>query len=184
MPIGSLRLKRALVAGDHRLELLDWKSEALPHLKAAGCFTEIIQHRTRLFVPPSRAVEILGETMGNTDVPRLRENIQGVVGNIDRVTDILARMRANAGSGRNIYVNLKSFGSEAEAKSYLSQTSRHLNSAQSAQKVVMVKQNNHIVKNMVLILIYGLITDHCILLLTLIINANNTYIQHMFRTWM
>jgi hypothetical protein len=64
MPIGSLRLKRALVAGDQRLELLDWKSDALPHLKAAGCFTEIIQHRTRLFVPPSRAVEILGEIAG------------------------------------------------------------------------------------------------------------------------
>ncbi|TAJ72596.1 MAG: hypothetical protein EPO45_19820 [Sphingobium sp.] len=46
------------------LELLDWKPEALPHLKAAGCFTEIIQHRTRLFVPPSRAVEILGEIAG------------------------------------------------------------------------------------------------------------------------
>ena len=59
MPIGALRLKRALVAGDQRLELLDWKPEALPHLKAAGCFTEIIQHRTRLFVPPSRALEIL-----------------------------------------------------------------------------------------------------------------------------
>jgi hypothetical protein len=64
MPIGSLRLKRALVAGDQRLEVLDWKSDALPHLKAAGCFTEIIQHRTRLFVPPSRAVEILGEIAG------------------------------------------------------------------------------------------------------------------------
>jgi hypothetical protein len=47
-----------LVAGEQRLELLDWPSDALPHLKAAGCFTEIIQHRTRLFVPraaPSRS---------------------------------------------------------------------------------------------------------------------------------
>ena len=66
MSIGALRLKGALVAGDQRLELLDWKSDALPHLKAAGCFTEIIQHRTRLFVPPSRAVEILGELAGLT----------------------------------------------------------------------------------------------------------------------
>ena len=57
-------------------------------------------------------------------------------------------LAANAGSGHNIYVNLKSFGSEAEAKSYLSQTSRHLNSAQSAQKVVMVKQNNQYVVRM------------------------------------
>jgi hypothetical protein len=59
LTIGAMRLKRAFVAGDHRHELLDWNPEALPHLKAAGCFTEIIQHRTRLFVPWGRASEIL-----------------------------------------------------------------------------------------------------------------------------
>ena len=59
MPIGSLRLKRALVAGDHRLELLDWQSDALPHLKAAGCFTEIIRYQTRLFVPTTSAASII-----------------------------------------------------------------------------------------------------------------------------
>ncbi|MCP1471919.1 hypothetical protein J3E64_003634 [Sphingobium sp. OAS761] len=57
--IGGLRLKRSFVAGAHRFELLDWLPEALPALKAAGCFTEIIQHRTRLFVPIDRTAAIL-----------------------------------------------------------------------------------------------------------------------------
>src|SRR3546814_20027987 len=55
--IGAYRLKRSLVAGQQRLELLDWPAARLPQLKAAGCFTEIIQHKTRLFVPPVRAVD-------------------------------------------------------------------------------------------------------------------------------
>ena len=38
--------------------------EALPALKAAGCFSEIIQHRTRLFVPTDRAAAILA-VIGN-----------------------------------------------------------------------------------------------------------------------
>ena len=62
--IGGLRLKRSFVAGAHRFELLDWLPEALPSLKAAGCFTEIIQHRTRLFVPIDRAAAILA-VIGN-----------------------------------------------------------------------------------------------------------------------
>ena len=62
--IGGLRLKRSFVAGAHRFELLDWLPEALPALKAAGCFTEIIQHRTRLFVPVDRAAAILA-VIGN-----------------------------------------------------------------------------------------------------------------------
>jgi hypothetical protein len=49
--LGSYRLKRSLVAGEHRLELLDWPYSRLGELKAAGCFTEIIQHKTRLFIP-------------------------------------------------------------------------------------------------------------------------------------
>jgi hypothetical protein len=48
--LGSYRLKRSLVAGEHRLELLDWPYSRLGELKAAGCFTEIIQHKTRLFI--------------------------------------------------------------------------------------------------------------------------------------
>ena len=57
--IGAYRLKRSLVAGQQRLELLDWPHTRLAELKAAGCFTEIIQHKTRLFVPVGSAPAIL-----------------------------------------------------------------------------------------------------------------------------
>ncbi|NIJ09306.1 putative RNA methylase [Sphingomonas vulcanisoli] len=63
-PIGDYQLKRSLVAGDQRLELLDWPHTRLAELKAAGCFTEIIQHRTRLFVPVATAVEVIDRLAG------------------------------------------------------------------------------------------------------------------------
>lgn len=58
-PIGDYRLKRSLVAGEQRLELVDWPHIRLAELKAAGCFTEIIQHKTRLFVPVATASDVL-----------------------------------------------------------------------------------------------------------------------------
>ncbi len=57
--VGAYRLKRSLVAGQQRLELLDWPHTRLAELKAAGCFTEIIQHKTRLFVPVATAVAVI-----------------------------------------------------------------------------------------------------------------------------
>ena len=57
--IGAYQVKRSLVAGEQRLELIDWPANRLPELKAAGCFTEIIQFRTRLFVPVADAGAIL-----------------------------------------------------------------------------------------------------------------------------
>ncbi|KRB93241.1 methylase [Sphingomonas sp. Root720] len=57
--VGTYRLKRSLVAGQQRLELLDWPHTRLVELKAAGCFTEIIQHKTRLFVPVGSAPAII-----------------------------------------------------------------------------------------------------------------------------
>ncbi len=57
--VGAYRLKRSLVAGQQRLELLDWPHTRLPELKAAGCFTEIIQHRTRMFVPVATAATVI-----------------------------------------------------------------------------------------------------------------------------
>ncbi|MBN3557594.1 strawberry notch family protein [Sphingomonas yabuuchiae] len=57
--LGSYRLKRSLVAGEHRLELLDWPYSRLGELKAAGCFTEIIQHKTRLFIPVRAASAVI-----------------------------------------------------------------------------------------------------------------------------
>ena len=57
--VGPYRLKRSLVAGQQRLELLDWPHTRLAELKAAGCFTDIIQHRTRMFVPVAQAAAVI-----------------------------------------------------------------------------------------------------------------------------
>jgi len=57
--VGAYRLKRSLVAGQQRLELLDWPHTRLPELKAAGCFTDIIQHKTRMFVPVASAAAVI-----------------------------------------------------------------------------------------------------------------------------
>ncbi|WP_339472608.1 hypothetical protein, partial [Pseudomonas sp. EL_65y_Pfl1_R83] len=57
--VGAYRLKRSLVAGQQRLELLDWPHTRLAELKAAGCFTNIIQHKTRMFVPTSNAAAVI-----------------------------------------------------------------------------------------------------------------------------
>ncbi len=57
--VGAYRLKRSLVAGQQRLELLDWPHTRLAELKAAGCFTDIIQHRTRMFVPVANAAAVI-----------------------------------------------------------------------------------------------------------------------------
>ena len=56
---GAYRLKRSLIAGQQRLELLDWPHTRLAELKAAGCFTEIIQHKTRMFVPVATAATVI-----------------------------------------------------------------------------------------------------------------------------
>jgi hypothetical protein len=52
-------LKRSLVNGTQRLELVGWSPARLDWYKAQGCFTEIIRYRTRLFVPVSAAAGIL-----------------------------------------------------------------------------------------------------------------------------
>ncbi|TCP87109.1 NTP hydrolase family protein [Sphingomonas sp. PP-CE-1A-559] len=57
--LGAYRLKRSLVAGQQRLELLDWPHTRLAELKAAGCFTEIIQHKTRMFIPVATAATVI-----------------------------------------------------------------------------------------------------------------------------
>jgi hypothetical protein len=55
----TVQLKRSLVGGERRLELAGFDPARLSELKALGCFTEIIRYQTRLFVPVTRAAEIL-----------------------------------------------------------------------------------------------------------------------------
>jgi len=77
-------LEQAALRAD-RLTLASAMSSALSH--------EINQPMTAArALARAAALRLAGD--GPPDMPRLRENIQGVVGNIDRVTDILARMRA------------------------------------------------------------------------------------------
>lgn len=49
---------------------------------------------------------------------------------------------------RNIYVNLKSFGTKAEAQQYLKRTGNHLKSSDIDQKVSVVKQDGNYVVRM------------------------------------
>ena len=55
----ALTLKRSLVNGAQRLELVGWSAARLDWYKAQGCFTEIIRYQTRLFVPADVAAFIL-----------------------------------------------------------------------------------------------------------------------------
>lgn len=57
----GLSLKRSRVNGEQRLEILGFDPRALPLWKAKGCFTEIIQYQTRLFVPVGRAQDIVAK---------------------------------------------------------------------------------------------------------------------------
>ena len=55
----GLSLKRSRVNGEPRLEIVGFDARALPIFKAKGCFTEIIQFQTRLFMPVNQAHEII-----------------------------------------------------------------------------------------------------------------------------
>ena len=60
----ALTIKRSLVNGSQRIELTGYPHERLAWFKAAGCFTEIIQYRTRLFVPTASADAVLENILG------------------------------------------------------------------------------------------------------------------------
>ena len=49
--LGGYQLRRSLVMGQPRCELIGASGAALPALKAMGCFTEVIQWKTRVFIP-------------------------------------------------------------------------------------------------------------------------------------
>lgn len=56
----AMTFRRSIVNGKQRVEILDAPAAQLPWLKGLGCFTEIIQYRTRVFVPGNGAEEIIG----------------------------------------------------------------------------------------------------------------------------
>lgn len=57
--LAGVSLKRSRVNGEHRLEVIGFDPRALASWKARGCFTEIIQYQTRLFVPVNDARDIV-----------------------------------------------------------------------------------------------------------------------------
>jgi hypothetical protein len=54
-----MTIRRALVNGSPRIELVGANSQQLAWLKSIGCFTEVIQYRTRVFLPVPTATETL-----------------------------------------------------------------------------------------------------------------------------
>jgi len=54
-----MTIRRALVNGTPRIELVGAPSQQLAWLKSIGCFTEVIQYRTRVFLPVPTAAETL-----------------------------------------------------------------------------------------------------------------------------
>jgi P-loop containing NTP hydrolase pore-1/C-terminal domain on Strawberry notch homologue len=58
--VGQWELQRNYYKGVDRLEVLAvYGSDKIDWLKAMGCFTEIIQHRTKVFIPIDNATEII-----------------------------------------------------------------------------------------------------------------------------
>jgi len=58
-----MTIKRSVVNGSQRIELVGCPHDRLPWLKSIGCFTEIIQYRTRMFVPMATAEAVLGQLL-------------------------------------------------------------------------------------------------------------------------
>ncbi|MGW8138332.1 strawberry notch C-terminal domain-containing protein (plasmid) [Sphingomonas zeae] len=54
-----MTIKRALVNRSPRIELVGAPAEQIAWLKSIGCFTEVIQYRTRVFLPVPAAAEVL-----------------------------------------------------------------------------------------------------------------------------
>ena len=60
----GLALRARRVAGAKRLELEGWRPEQVPDLKASGCFSEIIAHQLRVFVPTGNGAAAVIEAIG------------------------------------------------------------------------------------------------------------------------
>jgi hypothetical protein len=57
-------LKRSRVNGSWRIEIAGAPASQLAWFKSLGCFTEVIQYRTRLFVPTEKAEAIIAALIG------------------------------------------------------------------------------------------------------------------------
>ena len=58
-----LTIKRSVVNGSLRIELVGCPYDRLAWLKSIGCFTEVIQYRTRMFVPMASAETLLTQIL-------------------------------------------------------------------------------------------------------------------------
>ena len=58
-----MTLRRSIVNGNPRVEIIDAPASQLPWLKSLGCFTEIIAYRTRVFVPANDAETVLARVL-------------------------------------------------------------------------------------------------------------------------
>ena len=64
-PFGAT-IRRSLVNGSQRIELVGAPANRLSWLKSLGFWTEVIAYRTRLFAPVERAGEVLGRLLGGS----------------------------------------------------------------------------------------------------------------------
>src|SRR5204863_447247 len=55
----AMTIKRSLVNGSRRIELVGAPVQQLSWLKSVGCFTEVIQYRTRVFIPVDQAAAVV-----------------------------------------------------------------------------------------------------------------------------
>lgn len=66
--LGCAMLATALVNGTRRLEIRNYRPEDRERLKARGVFSEVIQYRTRLFVPLDRSNEVVEAIVAMTRI--------------------------------------------------------------------------------------------------------------------
>jgi len=65
--VNGFQLRRSLVMGQPRLELIGATGAILAELKTMGCFTEVIQWKTRVFLP-SEAPDVLASLLSRFPV--------------------------------------------------------------------------------------------------------------------
>jgi hypothetical protein len=65
--VNGFQLRRSIVMGQPRLELIGVTGAILAELKTMGCFTEVIQWRTRVFLP-SEALDVLASLLSRFPV--------------------------------------------------------------------------------------------------------------------